>query len=358
MKQRLRTTNESVLRPVSLAGRRRLALATVAASLLISSVPLLAQVGGRLDARSDAQDARNDALLATPNLATPQPLSNLYATAPGQEQQVPTPEWRFNVVAPLGYNSNAEEIARGGTQTLESTPLGNLSWSAPVGSLPLRLTLNTNAESDRYFSASEADLDKLGAGARVQYTDPANDQAFSPYFAFAARWDFLPTFSEQISARQDFNLGFNKRFNFDGAFRPVPIASDTSASTVWSFGLTAFLPRREREPQLSSSAVFVIPSVTYTISKDWNASFAVDFLSRWFDTDSAGFTGHDSEVLPVGTLEYVIPAALIGGERTAMVLGRPALDFQASYLKVWSNAPGVSYDQWDARVAIKAGWTF
>jgi hypothetical protein len=35
--------------------------------------PLLAQVADRLDARSDGQDARNDALLATPNLATPEP---------------------------------------------------------------------------------------------------------------------------------------------------------------------------------------------------------------------------------------------------------------------------------------------
>src|ERR1700727_2395122 len=43
--------------------------------------PLLAQVADRLDARSDGQDARNDGLLATPNLATPEPLSNLYSTA-------------------------------------------------------------------------------------------------------------------------------------------------------------------------------------------------------------------------------------------------------------------------------------
>jgi hypothetical protein len=338
--------------------RCRLALATAVAALLISPVPLLAQVGGRLDAGGDAQDARNDALLATPNRVTPQPLSNLYATAPGLEQQVPSPEWRFNVVAPLGYNSNAEEVQHGGTQTLETSPLGTLSWTAPLGNLPLRVTLNTNAESDRYFRASEADLDKLGAGARVQYTDPANDQAFSPYVAFAARWDFLPTFSDQISARQDFNFGFNKRFNFDGAFRPVPIASDTSASTVWSFGLTAFAQRREREPQLSSSAVFVIPSMTYKISEEWNASLAVDILGRWYDTDSDGFNARDYEALPIATLEYVIPAALLGGENTAIALGRPALDFQGSYLKVWSNVPGVTYDQWDARVAVKAGWTF
>jgi hypothetical protein len=49
--------------------------------------PLLAQVADRLDARSDGQDARNDALLATPNLVTQEPLSNLYSVVPGLEQQ-------------------------------------------------------------------------------------------------------------------------------------------------------------------------------------------------------------------------------------------------------------------------------
>jgi hypothetical protein len=90
-------------------------------------------------------------------------------------------------------------------------------------------------------------------------------------------------FGPDLRARQNFNFGFNKRFNFDGSFAPVPIAGDASASTVWSFGLTAFVQRRLREPQLSSSAVFVAPSASYVISKDWNASLAVEFLGRWFD---------------------------------------------------------------------------
>jgi len=188
--------------------------------------------------------------------------------------------------------------------------------------------------------------------------DPANDQAFSPYFAIAARQDFLPTFCQQFSARQDFNFGFNKRFNFDSGLQPLPAASDTSAQTVWSWGITAFVQRRERQPQTSSSAVFIIPSVAYAISEDWNASFAVELLGRWFDADISGFTQHLSEVQPIGTLEYVIPAARLGGETTARMLGRPALDFQVSHLKVWSNAAGVGYDQWDARAAIKAGWKF
>ena len=51
--------------------------------------------------------------------------------------------------------------------------------AAPVGGLPLRVTVSLNSESDRYFRASDVDLDKFGLSARVEYVDPANDQAFS-----------------------------------------------------------------------------------------------------------------------------------------------------------------------------------
>ena len=331
---------------------------------LALAVALLVNAPGRLyaqsaaEAASDAQDARIDAILGMPNRSTPVPLSNLYSTAPGLEQQLPSPDLRSNLLFPFGYNSNAEELQHGGTPTTELNPTGNISWAAPVGALPLRVTVNGFAESDRFLRASDVDLDKAGGSARLQYVDTSNDQAFSPYVAFAPRWDFLPTFSDQISARQDFNVGFNKRFNFDGNFQHVALSGDTSASTVWSFGLTVFAQRRLREPQLSSSAVFVIPSVSYVISKDWNASFAVELLGRWFDTDSTGFSGRDWEALPIATLEYVIPTSFLGGEKIANILGRPSLDFQSSYLKVWSNAPGVSFNQWTASATIKMGWRF
>ena len=59
-----------------------------------------------------------------------------------------------------------------------------------MGGLPLRVTVSVNSESDRYFRASDADLDKFGLAARVQYVDPANDQAFSredPWYYEATR---------------------------------------------------------------------------------------------------------------------------------------------------------------------------
>ena len=323
---------------------------------LTSATAAIAQIGARLDAQSDSEDALKDAMLATPNAATPQPLSNLYATAPGLEKQIAVPQVRANVLLPLGWNSNADEVSHGGTSSGETSPFANLSWATPVGSLPLRATLSGFAESDRYFRTPEFDLDKTGLSARLQYVDPNNDQAFSPYVTFTPRWDFLPTFESQLSARQDYSLGFNKRFNFDSNFRPIPTAPDTSALTVWSLGLTAFVQRRLREPQVSSDAVFVIPSASYVISNNWNANFAVEYIGRRFDQNNLGIATRDHEIHPIVTLEYVIPAKFLGGEKNARLLGRPALDLQASYLRVWSNAPAGSFEQWKGVAALKLSW--
>jgi hypothetical protein len=336
---------------------RFLIFLAIAAALLVPA-RALAQTGQASDASVDAQEARTDALLGTLNSSTPEPLTNLYATAPGLEQQIPAPQWRVNLLAPLAYNSNAEEIARGGTQTFASSPFGGVSWAAPLGSLPFRVTLNASSVFNRYFEASSADNNRVTVSGRLQYVDPGNDQAFSPYFAIVPRWSYDASLSDLTESRQDFNLGINKRFNFDGSFRPLAISGDTSAETVWSLGLTAFIQRRLRDPQLSSSAAFVIPSLSYVISKDWNASLAVEFLGRWYDPNMVGATNRDFEALPIGTLEYVIPTSFLGGDRMAKILGRPAVDLQGSHLNVWSTAPGVTYNQWQAQAAIKMGWSF
>lgn len=312
---------------------------------------------GRLDASSDAQDAMDDALFATPNSATPAPLSNLYATAPDLEAQAASPQFRANALLPLGWNSNADELSQGGTASGQWRPLGSLSWASPLGDLPLRATVTGFAETDRAFQASNVDLDKTGGSGRLQLLDPGDDQAFSPYFVIAPRWDFIPTFDNQISARQDFNVGFNKRVNFDASFQQVAAAANTSSQTVWSLGLTVFLQRRLREPGVSSNAAFVIPSMSYASGQNWSASLAVEYLSRWFDQNGFGLSSNN-EIQPIATLEYIVPAAALGGERNAALLGHPALDLQGSYLKVWSNGPGGGYEQWQTVAALKMGWRF
>ena len=329
-----------------------------AAAMIVSfwaCAPAFAQ-DQRGDAGSDADDARMDAIFGMPGAVTA-PLDNLYSTAHGLEGQIPSAQGRINGVLPLEWDSNPKELSSGGPTSWEFNPFGNVSMSAPIGGI-FRFTATGFGELNRYFSASDVNLDRVGGSARLQYVDPTNDQAFSPYAAYGTRWQWADPNSGLNEIRQDFNVGFNKRFNFDGAFRPVAIAPDTSAETVWSFGLTAFAQRRDRDVRLSSDAVFLIPSVSYVISPDWSASLAVEFLGRWYERDSIGEASRDWEALPIGTLEYLIPASFLGGESIAKILGRPALDFQGSYLKVWSTVPNVSFGQWEARAAIRAGWQF
>jgi hypothetical protein len=337
---------------------RRLAPALLTAFALLAGFagPAHAQAQ-RSDSGSDAQDARDDALLATPNAATPTPGSNLYATTPGLEEQIASPRFGANLLLPFGWDSNPAELARGGPQSWRTSPAGNVSFSAPMGPT-VRFTATGFGEINNFFSTPDVNRDRLGASARLQIVDPNNDQAFSPYFVFAPRWQFAPEASGRQETRQDYNIGFNKRFNLDGSFRPIAAAADTSAATVSSFGLTAFAQKREREPRLSSDAIFLIPSVSCIISQDWNASVAVEFLGRWYERNAAGAANHDFEALPIATIEYVVPADFLGGESVARLLGRPALDLQGSYLKVWSTSPGVSYDQWDLRAVVKTGWRF
>jgi hypothetical protein len=327
--------------------------AAAAISLMSLPSPLAAQ-----SADSDAQDARIDAILAAPSLATPSPQSNLIATAPGLEQQAPSAQFSFNFLAPFAYNSNAEQIKIGGTPTLELSPVGNLSWATPLFDLPVRLSANVVVENDRFIKSNGADLDKAGGSVRLQYVDSNNDQAFSPYFAYAPRFDFIPTFADEVATRQDVNLGVNKRFNLDGNFQGIPFASNTAAASVWSFGLTIFGQRRFRDPTPSSLALFIIPSVSYVISEQWNASLAVEILGRWFDADNVGFSRRDWEAQPIATLEYAIPTAVFGAPETADLFGRPALDVQTSFVKNWSNLPVRNYSQWTASAVIKTGWRF
>ena len=342
-------------------GSRAVRCAVLALAAALVCAPTLAPaqaVGDRGDAGVDADDARTQALLGTLNLSTPEPFDSLYSTAPGAEQQVARPQIRFNGLAPLNFDSNALAISSGGPQSWGTFPVANLSAAAPIGDLPFRVSVSANSQFKRFFNASDADIDRLTFSGRIQYVDPTNDQAFSPYFAITPRFSYLPTFSDQTEARQDFNLGFNKRFNFDGSFHAIPAAADTSAQTVWSFGLTAFAQNRQRQPQLSSDALFLIPSVAWVVSETWNASLAVEFLGRWYEADRFGETSRDWEALPIATIEYVVPASVFGGDRFANLLGRPAIDLQGSHLSVWSTVPGVSYGQWEASATLKLGWRF
>jgi hypothetical protein len=313
--------------------------------------PAIAQPGGNTGLIGD--DGLIDAILATPNQKTPVPQDNLFATAPGLEQVARQPQFTFNALAPLFYNSNPEFRSSGGPQSLDGSPVARLSWASQLFGTPLRLSGFASLEWERYPNANDASVDYFRSSARLQYVNPGDDQAFSPFFSYVPRMDFQPTFGQNFATRQDLNLGFDKVFNFDGSFDRVPISADSSSQTVWSFGYSLTGQRRIRDVAPQSAALIFAPSASWVISKQWNASLSAPLTRRWFNGASRDLTFE-----PVGVLEYVVPSSWLGGSHHSAMLGNPAVDFLVLHERNWSTESSFEYGQWVAGVVLKAGWRF
>ena len=167
------------------------------------------------DQSEDANSARYDMMFGAPGSSATVAPSNLFATTPGLEQQARRSQFTINGLVPMFFNSNAEALTTGGTNSAEFSPILGASWSTPVFDLPVRFTANARAEVDRFTQAPTVDFDKILVSGRLQYVDTDNDQAYSPYIAYAPRWDFAPFYQTWLTTRQDLNFGVNKTFNFN-----------------------------------------------------------------------------------------------------------------------------------------------
>jgi len=303
------------------------------------------------------QDGMFDAILATPNYRTPVLPDSGIATAPGLEQAVPVPQFTLNVLAPALYNSNAQFLTSGGSQALEGSPLVRLGWASQLFDTPIRVSGAASLETERFTDAPGAAIDYIRTSARAQYINPQNDQDFSPFLSYVPRLDFDPTFASNFATRQDLNLGIDKVFNFDGDLNRIPFASNSSNTTVWSFGFAAGGQRRFRSPAPQSYALFLAPSTSYVISEQWNASFSIPITRRWFDTLD-GISERNLTIEPTGIVEYVIPSGWLGGADTARMAGSPAVDFFVGAERNWSNVSGTAYTQWRIGLVLKTGWRF
>jgi hypothetical protein len=338
--------------------RGLIVLAALSSALLVAPIDRVA--AQHSDAHSDGNLARSDAMFGMPDRYGTVPPDNIFATTPGLEQQARRSQFTVNVLAPIFFNSNGDLAPAGGpagTNSAEFSPIAGVSWSTPVFDLPLRFTANARAEVDRFTQVPAANFDKVALSGRLQYIDPTNDQSFSPYFAYAPRFDFDPFFKERFATRQDLNLGVNKTFNFDRSFGRVAFAPNTLADTVWSLGVTTFAQRRFRDPEPSSWAFYLIPSVTYVINEQWNVSLGAEFMFRTFDP-YLGFTENEWFLEPIATLEFVLPSSWFGSDRNATLFGRPAIDLQMAYEQNWSNIAAFTYGAMHVGAALKLGWRF
>jgi len=232
-----------------------------AVSLLTATTagPVIAQNANSNAGLEGGQDGLFDTILATPNYRTPVLPDSAVATAPGLEQAVPAPQFTLNILAPALYNSNAQFLSSGGTQTLEGSPLVRLGWASQLFDTPLRLSAAASLETERFVNAQGAAIDYIRPSARAQYVNRDNDQDYSPFLSYVPRLDFDPTFANNFATRQDLNLGVDKVFNFDGAFNRIPASSNSSSAAVWSFGFSVGGQRRFRDPAPQSYAFFFQP---------------------------------------------------------------------------------------------------
>jgi hypothetical protein len=226
----------------------------------------LAQIANSNAGLHGGQDGLFDAILATPNHRTPVPQDDIFGTAPGAEQAARIPQFTLNVLAPAFYNSNAQLLNSGGSQALEGSPVVRLGWASQLFDTPIRISGAASLETERFTNAAGAAIDYIRTSARAQYINPENDQDFSPFFSHVPRLDFDPTVANNFATRQDLNLGVARVFNFDDDFNRVPASSDSSASTLWSFGFNAGAQQRFRNPAPQSYALFFAPSAAYVIS--------------------------------------------------------------------------------------------
>jgi hypothetical protein len=332
-------------------------LASVLFMIAVQNGFAIAQTANSNAGLEGGQDGLFDAILATPNYRTPVLPDSGIATAPGLEQAVPAPQFTLNVLAPALYNSNAQFLSSGGSQTLEGSPLVRLGWASQLFDTPIRVSGAASLETERFVNAPGAAIDYIRTSARAQYINPGNDQDYSPFLSYVPRLDFDPTFANNFATRQDLALGLDKVFNFDGAFNRIPTSSNCSSEAVWSFGFGVGGQRRFRDPPPQSYAFFFSPSASYVISEEWNASFSVPITRRWFDMFN-DVSQRNLTLEPTAVLEYVIPSGWLGGSNSARMLGTPAIDFVAGVERNWSNLSPATYTQWRVGVVLKTGWRF
>lgn len=337
--------------------RRRVVIAMLGLTASLISPSLARAQDTDQDTSDDGQEFLFDVLYGMPSSEDPIIGESMLSTAPGAEQQAPTPMFYFRILAPLNYTSNAEALSDGGTETVEGSPEVRLGFASQIAELPLRFSTSVAVEMDRFTASNSAEFDKIRPRAQLQYVDANDDQAFSPFIGFSPRLDFSPTFDDNFATRYDLNLGVNKAFNFDGDFNRVPASGNTSAASRLRLGCTLIGQRRFRDPAPESYALMLIPSVSYRISDDWSAALAVEFTGRWFET-IGGVSQDNFTVEPVGAFEYSIPERWLGGADNARLFGRPAIDFFGGVEQNWSNIGSQEFTRVYSGFAIKAAWQF
>ena len=244
------------------------------------------------------------------------PLSAAQARqAAGQPVPPASKVLNFRVNVPLYYNSNTTEALSGGPAALEGDPEIELGWNRNLALVPRKLRVKLRTETDRCENVPQANEDDASGSAKASYCDASDDQTWTPFVSYKSAGIFDLSFSSWAETKNDFALGLEKLFNFDGNFHLMSAAAHSRAAAVRLFGLSVCVQRRMRTPSPDSTAAYTVPSVTYAARKEWTMSLFLNTRERWFDSGASFTTAsrHDFEVVPIVTVLYDPTDAVFGG---------------------------------------------
>ena len=328
----------------------KLGWCAMAAACLVVLAPPAATAANSADA--DAQDDRSDRIADQSDavdaaIRAEQQRGTANATAPPIQKP-----FNIRIVAPLYYNSNAQEVRSGGTAALEGDPGLELGWSRRLTSVPLALSIRFRSDTDRYANVPQADEDEMSTTFKVQYYNRDDDQALAPFVSYKATLMFDPTFSPWTQSKNDFAVGLTKAFYFDSRLHHLSGSARSGADADWGLTLTTSVQRRLRTPGADSTALMATAAVSYLPTDMVDISLGVTFRERWFDpvaTSKATVARRDFMAEPLLTLVW---------DLSRLAAGLPQVGFQVDFERKSSNIAAKSYSQWAVGPMISAGWRF
>jgi hypothetical protein len=267
----------------------------------------------------------------------------------------------FRLNAPLYFNSNANEIPSQAPAALEGNPQIELGWRRNLTALPTQLSLKLGADADRYATVPGAQEDQTYGSLKVAYYDPGNDQAWAPFVSYKNTIIFGATFGPWTETRNDFALGVDKFFSFDGGFHRLSASGRSRVDSVWVLGMSTYVQRRLRTPVPNSVALYVVPSVMFVPTKEWSVSVFVNARERWFDgvpSGAATISRQDFEINPILTIAYDPFDPPPGGKALAQFLATPQIALQIGFERRSSNLANKSWNQWTVGPVLTASWRF
>jgi hypothetical protein len=107
-------------------------------------------------------------------------------------------------------------VQSGGPAALEGDPEVELGWTRSLTLMPLQFSVRLRADTDRYANVSLVDEDEISGAFKASYYDAHNDQVWAPFVSYKSAAIYNPTFSPWTETKNDFALGLDKLFNFDG----------------------------------------------------------------------------------------------------------------------------------------------